>query len=116
MKTDTTALALAIAGAGLWACGTTTPAAVDVPQDQATAAPAMSADEPATPDSPEPKAPAPTAEALLQDRCAACHGLDRLDSDIAVDRWPAIVDEMIQKGAKLDETEKQIVLDHLESR
>jgi mono/diheme cytochrome c family protein len=79
----------------------------------------MSADEPATPDAPEPEAPAPapapTPEALLQDRCAACHGLDRLDSDIAVDRWPAIVDEMIQKGAKLDEAEKQIVLDHLTS-
>ncbi|MBW2525014.1 MAG: hypothetical protein JRI23_12590 [Deltaproteobacteria bacterium] len=116
MKTDTAVLALALAGAGMWACGTSTPAPVDVPPDEATSPSVASAEEPATPAAPEPKASALTAEELLEERCAACHGLDRLEGDIATDRWPAIVEEMINKGAKLDGAEKKLLLDHLASR
>jgi len=64
----------------------------------------------------------PTAEptgtldgaALVEERCTGCHTLDRVaaeDGDAA--KWEGIVDQMIARGAQLDEQEKQAVVDYL---
>lgn len=112
MRASTTSLAIAVGTAALWACGSSTPAPSGVPPSKAapvseTAAPKAE---------PPPAAPPPSAQELLEDRCNVCHGLDRLDRAISSERWPEIIDRMIQKGAKLDDAEKQVVLDHLQSR
>lgn len=51
---------------------------------------------------------------LLEARCTVCHNLERVQKKKA-DRagWEKIVDEMIGTGAKLDDAEKDMVLDYL---
>ena len=51
---------------------------------------------------------------LLEARCAVCHNLERVQKEKA-DRagWEKIVDEMIGKGAKLDDAEREAVVGYL---
>ena len=51
---------------------------------------------------------------LLERRCTACHGLDRVYSekeDLA--GWKEDVDRMIKKGAKLNAEEREKLLEYL---
>jgi cytochrome c5 len=51
---------------------------------------------------------------LLETRCTVCHGLARVAKEKAARAgWEKIVDEMIGKGAKLNDAEKETVLDYL---
>ena len=59
----------------------------------------------------------PTAgdgEALLQERCTACHGLERTTSELKTwEQWEQTVDRMIDKGGQLDEQESTTLIDYL---
>jgi cytochrome c5 len=56
-------------------------------------------------------------EMLVSERCTVCHTADRINDEIAegADRakWQGIVDEMIDKGAQLDDVERAAVLKYL---
>ena len=56
-------------------------------------------------------------EALVQKQCAICHTIERIDT-ANLDRagWERNVDLMIDKGARLNEAERKIVVDYLSSR
>jgi len=53
----------------------------------------------------------------VQQQCATCHTIKRIDA-ANLDRagWERTVDLMIDKGARLDEAERKIVIDYLSSR
>jgi mono/diheme cytochrome c family protein len=56
----------------------------------------------------------PSGEALVQARCTSCHNLDRVREEKATpDEWVEIVDEMVEKGARLDDAERGAVVDYL---
>jgi mono/diheme cytochrome c family protein len=56
-------------------------------------------------------------EKLVQERCASCHGLDRIDSaDKDRDGWEKTVDQMISKGAQVNDAERQAVIDYLSNQ
>lgn len=56
-------------------------------------------------------------EPLVQERCASCHGLDRVyDADKNKEGWEESVDRMIEKGAQLSEAERPAVIEYLSSR
>jgi len=50
----------------------------------------------------------------VEERCIDCHNIEKTYS-VKKDKkgWTTIVDNMINKGAKLNKTEKTIVIDHL---
>ena len=51
---------------------------------------------------------------LLEQRCTGCHSLDKAKSgqrDLA--GWQAVVDDMIKKGAKLNEDETKVLAEYL---
>ena len=52
--------------------------------------------------------------ALLQDRCARCHGIGEVES-AKMDRkgWAQTIDRMIAKGARLNKKEREAVLNYL---
>ena len=56
-------------------------------------------------------------EVLVQKQCATCHTIKRIEA-ANLDRagWERMVDQMIDKGARLDEAERKIVIDYLSSR
>lgn len=55
-------------------------------------------------------------KALVAERCADCHGLDRVtESRLDREGWTAVVAKMIQNGARLDEPERQTVVTYLSS-
>jgi len=55
-----------------------------------------------------------SAEGLVNERCSTCHGVgvvratNRSEQD-----WIKLVDRMISKGAKLDENERDMVINYL---
>lgn len=55
-------------------------------------------------------------EALVAERCAGCHAIDRVES-AGYDEvgWEATIDRMIEKGATLTEEEKAAVIAYLSS-
>ena len=56
----------------------------------------------------------PAGEALLEARCTACHNLERVRKKKETrDGWEEVVDEMVEKGAALDDAEKVAVVDYL---
>jgi cytochrome c5 len=57
-------------------------------------------------------------KALVQERCTLCHSTDRIYKHAKVDRahWAETVDAMIKKDAKLSDTERKAVIDHLASQ
>jgi cytochrome c5 len=62
----------------------------------------------------QPAAPAPGGQTLLQERCTACHTLNRVVSaHKTADQWAAAVGRMIGKGAQLSAEEKQVLVDYL---
>lgn len=59
----------------------------------------------------------PDPEKLLQNRCTACHNLDRVHKqkeDAA--GWEKIIDRMIKRGTKLNETERMMLVDFLSKK
>lgn len=56
-------------------------------------------------------------EALVQKQCATCHTIKRIEA-ANLDRagWERTVDLMIDKGARLNEAERRVVIDYLSSR
>jgi len=60
--------------------------------------------------------PAP-AEALVQKQCALCHTIERIET-VNLDRagWERTVGLLIDKGARLNDAERKIVIDYLSSR
>ena len=56
-------------------------------------------------------------EQLVQARCASCHGLDQVYDAVKDEQgWEESVDRMIEKGAKLSEAERQVVIEYLSGR
>jgi thiosulfate/3-mercaptopyruvate sulfurtransferase len=56
-------------------------------------------------------------EKLVKERCTVCHSLDRVDK-AKKDKagWEKTVNQMIGKGAELNDAERQAVIDYLSSR
>lgn len=56
-------------------------------------------------------------ETLLDTRCAECHDLSRVNG-VSFDRagWEKIIDRMIQRGARLNADERQVLVDYLAER
>jgi mono/diheme cytochrome c family protein len=53
--------------------------------------------------------------ALVEDRCAGCHNLDRVYREYDKERWPDIVSIMVQKQpGLLDDQEYERVVDYLQ--
>jgi mono/diheme cytochrome c family protein len=53
-------------------------------------------------------------QALMQDRCSACHSSTRITSaHKTADQWKTTVDRMINKGAKLTAQEEQTLVSYL---
>lgn len=61
----------------------------------------------------------PTSEGqkLLNERCTSCHDLNKVYNK-KTDRsgWEKIINDMVRKGAKLNSSEKTILIDYLLSR
>ena len=59
----------------------------------------------------------PDPEKLLQSRCTACHNLNRVHKQKG-DRagWEKIIDRMIKRGTKLDETERMTLIEFLSEK
>jgi cytochrome c5 len=54
------------------------------------------------------------AAALIDDRCTMCHTADRIESEKGdAEDWEEIVDEMVGKGAKLDDEERAALITYL---
>lgn len=53
-------------------------------------------------------------QALMQQRCSVCHSTNRISqSSRTSDQWAALVDAMISRGAQLNSTERQMLIDYL---
>jgi hypothetical protein len=51
---------------------------------------------------------------LLEERCTACHTLDRVESaSKSAAGWGLNVREMVGKGAKLNASEQEVLIDYL---
>lgn len=63
---------------------------------------------------PEAQGPTLSGLALLNDRCTECHTLERVDSaSMAREQWSATVEDMIGRGAELNDREKEVLVDYL---
>jgi len=55
-----------------------------------------------------------TGQALLQERCTVCHNLNRITMMHGdTQQWKGLVDQMISRGAQLNSTEEQTLVDYL---
>ena len=53
-------------------------------------------------------------QTLVEERCAKCHDLKRVESATKTrEEWTANVERMVSQGAELDEAEQQAVIDYL---
>jgi hypothetical protein len=53
-------------------------------------------------------------EALLQERCTACHTLDRvMRAGHTALGWEQTVDRMVKRGAELNDEERTVLIDYL---
>lgn len=54
---------------------------------------------------------------LLKERCAKCHSLGRVHK-VKKDRagWEKIIDHMIRKGAKLNDAEREAMVEYLAAK
>ena len=67
-----------------------------------------------TPGAGEPPAAPIDGEALLQDRCASCHGLDLVEQAQKTEaEWTQTVERMVVKGARLNAEEKAALIEYL---
>ena len=56
----------------------------------------------------------PSGKALVQERCLGCHDSDPITgASYSPIQWEYVVDRMITRGAQLDETERDIVIEYL---
>lgn len=108
-----TTVALAACGGSQAGDGTTTTSDT-TEQPDAAAQP-----EPAAPDGGATTASADGA-ALVAERCTVCHDMAPIDHEIAEhadrDEWLNVVNDMISRGARLSEQERDTVVDYLASR
>lgn len=59
-------------------------------------------------------APASDGATLLRERCATCHGVDRVESARkTAEEWKQTVDRMIRRGAQLTEAERSVLVEYL---
>ena len=58
-------------------------------------------------------APAMSGAELLQERCTACHSLDRIEHTHTQAQWEAVVELMRGYGAQLTDSEAQTLVKHL---
>jgi cytochrome c5 len=71
-------------------------------------------EEPTATSEPTAEPAAPEGQVLLEERCTACHGLDRVANvQKSREEWEATVDRMVGYGAELSESERTILLDYL---
>lgn len=53
-------------------------------------------------------------EKLLESRCDDCHSLDLITQDSkSAEGWQLTVNRMVMRGAKLDDGERQVLIDYL---
>lgn len=91
--------ALLLAAVLLIGCQSSTSQSTTAPADTAVAATAV---------------PAMDGAALLQSRCTACHGVEKVTREKkTADGWTAIVNDMIGKGAQLTKDEKAALIEYL---
>ena len=58
--------------------------------------------------------PSIDGEALLQQRCTACHNLNRVtNKSWSLEQWEQNVSEMVGKGARLNAEEKEVLIKYL---
>ncbi len=98
------------------------PTPVDTPEPtEVEPSPTMTS-EPSPTATPEPSStptPAPTegpaeGRLLLEDRCVACHSLDRVESaGKSREAWLETVNRMVDYGAQLSDAEKEVLVDYL---
>jgi hypothetical protein len=66
------------------------------------------------PQEPEARGPTVTGLTLLNDRCTECHTLDRVqNASMTREQWNETVEDMIDRGAELDEREKELLVEYL---
>ena len=57
------------------------------------------------------------ARTLIEERCSDCHPADRVfNADYTREGWSDVFDEMIDRGAEVTPTEKEMMIDWLVSR
>jgi len=60
------------------------------------------------------KATALNGKVLLEERCTACHALDRIESaSKSTAGWGMNVREMVGKGAELNASEQEVLIEYL---
>ncbi|MDY7040690.1 MAG: hypothetical protein SVX38_07495 [Chloroflexota bacterium] len=85
------------------ACGGT---AVPTKAPEETAAPTTESEETAP--------PAFDGQALLQERCTTCHDLATVEqAKQTEDEWKATVENMVARGAQLNEEEQKLLIEYL---
>lgn len=53
-------------------------------------------------------------QALLENRCTQCHGLDKSKSLTQTEaEWQATIEDMIRRGANLNDQEKQVLVAYM---
>lgn len=56
-------------------------------------------------------------KSLVEQRCIGCHGLDEVYGHKHTrEEWKKVIDNMVARGARLDDSERKLVLDYLSSR
>ena len=56
-------------------------------------------------------------EKLVQERCTSCHNLDPIDSaNKDRDGWEETVDQMISRGAQVNDAEREAVIEYLSNQ
>ena len=116
---------MTIGSLGATACGASAPAteapAAPTVASASTPEPATATESPAATPVPstateEPAAPEPPFDgaALLQERCTVCHDLGRVEAaNKTADEWRTTIGRMIGKGAKIDDAEKETLIEFL---
>lgn len=90
-----------------------TATAVDAtPAEQLSVTPTWAGTTPSVVQSPT-APPIASGPQLLQERCTACHGLDRVDHPHTRDQWETVVDLMRKYGAHLADDEAQGLVEYL---
>ena len=109
---------MTIGSLGATACGASAPAteapAAPTVAPASTPEPATATESPAATE--EPAAPEPPFDgaALLQERCTVCHDLGRVEAaNKTADEWRTTIGRMIGKGAKIDDAEKEALIEFL---
>jgi outer membrane biosynthesis protein TonB len=90
------------------------PSPTVTPEPSAT--PTPEAEEPTVAPTATPEATEGPAEGrlLLEDRCVACHTLDRVESARKTEEaWLETVNRMVEYGAQLSDPEKEVLVDYL---